>query len=740
MRKLNKKEQTDKQVKLSNKISLIIGGVLLGCFAVLIAVTSLYSGNVVKNLVNSQFDSIAMQNGDIVQDIMNTATEQGEILQYSYETAIKEYNNRTAANGNDNTKKSRLYGNDMTLGQHYTEGILLNSIWSAAANKNVMGVGIMFEPFSMVDGMQSYYMYATNESAKSRTAIHDMTYNEYSQKDYYRSVVESKNAFYSKPYTDRDSGATCITASYPLMNNGKFVGIVMIDLNIDNFSKVYSSHPDFKSMFVDVFTEDSTITYSSFSNGLIGQKLSELLGSDYNKIVAEMGKGKAFSITTSANVSDKTKICRFYDPVQVGENTWWSSTALKASDLNSTSIKLVALMTVMAVISLLVLVLLIGMIIKKTLKPIDEIVAAAENIKNGNLDVTLNINSNDEIGMLSRYFAEMADNLKALIADISYCMESMAKGDFTICSNCSEKYTGDFQTILNAIKDIGKNLTSTLSELNASANQVTMGSGQIASAAQGMAQGATEQAASVEELSTTMHNISEKIKQNAENAKMVSKIAQETGADMMQGNQHMQELISAMDEIGTTSNEISKVIKLIDDIAFQTNILALNAAVEAARAGSAGKGFAVVADEVRNLAGKSTDAVKSTIELIENTLQAIEKGTAITTETASALESVVEKASIVETKVVEMAIASEEQSNSVSQVMGGMEQISAVVQNNSATAEESAATSEELSGQAAMLNALVGRFRYNEHQDETYTDIPQAVSDINSYQTDYEKY
>ena len=395
------------------------------------------------------------------------------------------------------------------------------------------------------------------------------------------------------------------------------------------------------------------------------------------------------------------------------------------------------------VIAIAVILVVVAIALKRSLAPINQLVIAAHEIMHGKLDIKMDIKSQDELGMLSHDFVEMADNLKALIADISYCLSSMAKGDFTIYSGCSEKYTGDFQTILNSMKEIKGNLTHTLAELHASANQVNMGSAQISSAAQGMAQGATEQAASVEELSATMQTISEKVAQNADNAKIASQLSQEAGSDVIQSNQHMQELISAMDEISSSSKEISKVIKIIDDIAFQTNILALNAAVEAARAGTAGKGFAVVADEVRNLAAKSAEAVKSTSELIENTIQAIQKGTDITAQTAQALESVVEKTGTVETKVQEMASASEEQANSIAQVMDGMEQISAVVQNNSATAEESAATSEELSGQATMLNALVERFRYDEQQDNVHTDTlheKECVPNEYNYQTGSGKY
>lgn len=264
---------------------------------------------------------------------------------------------------------------------------------------------------------------------------------------------------------------------------------------------------------------------------------------------------------------------------------------------------------------------------------------------------------------------------------------------------------------LIAMRDINGRLSSTLSQINQAANQVSAGSDQVSSGAQALSQGATEQASSVEELAATITDISGQVKSNAESALNAKEKSEMAGTEIAASNQKMQELIAAMEEISKSSQEIGKVIKTIEDIAFQTNILALNAAVEAARAGAAGKGFAVVADEVRNLASKSADAAKSTTALIEGAITAVSNGTQLVDVTAKSLLSVVTGTQEVASIVNDISTASAEQASSIAQVTQGIDQISSVVQTNSATAEESAAASEELSGQAQMLNNLVGQFK-----------------------------
>ncbi len=366
------------------------------------------------------------------------------------------------------------------------------------------------------------------------------------------------------------------------------------------------------------------------------------------------------------------------------------------------------LLSAVSVLSLLVIIALCVYIVRGLTRPIKELEDAANRMANGQLDVQLRYTSRDELGGLANSMRSMMTTLWGYVGNISEILGRMAQGDMT--ARVELDYAGDFAPIKAALEQILASLNDTLAQIDQASEQVAGGSSQVASGAQALSQGAAEQAGSLEELSATVAEISTQIKQNAQAAQQSNRMALEAGEVVGRVDEHMTRLVSAMDDIAKSADQIERIIKTIDDIAFQTNILALNAAVEAARAGAAGKGFAVVADEVRSLAAKSAEAAKNTGALIEGSVSTVKNGNLIVGETARALVDVKEKAQNTILLVDEIAKASNEQANAVVQITQGIEQISTVVQTNSATAEESAAASEELNSQAQVLKELVGRF------------------------------
>ena len=383
--------------------------------------------------------------------------------------------------------------------------------------------------------------------------------------------------------------------------------------------------------------------------------------------------------------------------------------------LANTKTKQIIFQLILQVITILLAVSMITALIQLLNKPIKEINQAMQKVSEGKFkDVNINYESQDELGLLANNVKEVMDNLQYIIADLDYGLGGISHGDLTVKCEKPEIYVGELASIRDAVLRTIVGLTKTVSNINNVSAQVSAGSTQVAGGAQQLSQGAAEQANSVEELSSAIDEVAVHVNENANRAKDAKDGTIRTNENVNNSNQQMNEMVDAMNVIIAKSEETGKIVKAIEDIAFQTNILALNAAVEAARAGEAGKGFAVVADEVRVLAQKSSEAAKNTTILIEETIDAIDKGKIIADETANGMRLIVDDVSKVTEIVTEIAEASETQAEQVNQITSGMEQISNVIQITSATAEESAATSEELSGQAQFLEELVVQFHINE--------------------------
>jgi len=330
----------------------------------------------------------------------------------------------------------------------------------------------------------------------------------------------------------------------------------------------------------------------------------------------------------------------------------------------------------------------------------------------------------DEIGQTIGSTATFVNH----VTTIANSLKTISAGDLTV----DVKLLSNNDTMGVSMKNMLENLNTMFGNIQSSTGQVSAGSKQVADGAQALAQGATEQAASIEELSSSIAEIAESTKTNATTADKTARLSVSIKENAEKGSRQMDDMIVAVKEINDASQSISKIIKTIDDIAFQTNILALNAAVEAARAGQHGKGFAVVAEEVRNLASKSAEAAKDTGNMIQNSMEKAELGSRIAGETATSLKEIVSGINESSQLVGEIAKASESQSLGISQINTGIDQVAQVVQQNSATAQESAAASEEMSSQSTMLEELISQFKLKDSAQQ-YRGLPAAAKPSKSF-------
>ena len=541
--------------------------------------------------------------------------------------------------------------------------------------------------------------------------------NDYSDREYFQRAMQGES-YVATPIISRVTGKPIISVVAPVYDGGTvgnaIVGVVVF-LPEENFLNDILASIDIsdgnQSYMID--QDGNTIADSEDPTKVLNENVEELAKSDKSLVEraahhAEMRAGKTG--VGEFPHKDHNDVLS-YAPID-GTDGWSLALAVPDTDFMGT----VYTATVIVVI-IIILVIIIGVIVAIRLassigKPIQLCTERIDELAKGNLtDAVTIVNTNDEIGRLTKSTAAIVENIRNVIGDMGYLLSEMASGNLDVRSRNYDYYIGDYKAMIESAREIARGVSSALSQIGAASNQVSAGSEQVSSGAQSLAQGATEQASAVEELSATISDISQESQNTAERAEIAKTRSNETGALVQASNDYINNLDSTMDGISVSSQEIGKIIATIENIAFQTNILALNAAVEAARAGQAGKGFAVVADEVRNLASKSDQAAKDTKQLIEKSIMAVDEGVEMMGKVKTNMAQVMESTGDAVSRMVEVADAVARQNEAIMQVTQGIDQISSVVQTNSATAEESAAASEELSGQAEMLKNLVASFK-----------------------------
>ncbi len=485
----------------------------------------------------------------------------------------------------------------------------------------------------------------------------------------------------------------------------------------DAIAAVVEQHEENKIMFEEYFaeventivSEDGRKTYDEIESMLDAYWILD-------KQIIDLGATTDRELCRQAQDLALNELAAQYNDIYTRLEELLSVKVHEGNDLSSTLqfLSLILLVVIIAVIIVgMVVSTKIGRSIAKGIaQPLIELGSRLSTLAAGDFSAPFPVvDTEDEVAVMVREAREMSDKLNEIINDISYVLGEMADGNYAVTSSMLDRYTGDFEKLVDAMRGLRNQMTATLRSIGEASNQVSAGASNLAESAQNLAEGATDQAGAVEELQATIVNITETMERSAEDAEESYVQTQKYADEADNSREGMNTVVAAMKKIDDTSKKIGNIISEIESIASQTNLLSLNASIEAARAGEAGRGFAVVADQIRQLAEQSAKAAVDTRELIEGSLQEIEGGNRAVESASSSIEIVVDGIKQIAEVSKKLSIMIGDQNETMRQAEQGVSQISEVVQNNSATAEETSATSQELSAQAVTLDELVSQFK-----------------------------
>ena len=684
---------------LSGRISLSLGIIMLFLFALMTAFILAVASAAFNKKNEQNMNALSNLNASRVNKITVNTSNTMKSLAESFVNFHKEDGGDSALSGKSKLEEAT---GALTVSEAEEEYYLMKTMQGFAKNNlGIVSQALLLEPDAFSKENSNYSLRYDTDGDKFSM----VPYEVYGTQDFYKQAQESKVASATLPMENADTGKASFYMTVPILDGDRFLGIVTTEISTEVFNELDMSTLGYENVFFDVLDNQNNFVYSNNPDAK-GKNLGDLIGQKYSDMLVEKMQTKEAFFQRDSQV-------RYYVPLQIEGVDWWVQTAMTIPHFDQEKNQLLFALILSEVIIFILVQIINFLRISNALKPLKKISEAGKEVAGGNFDVEIHYPQQDEIGELSRSISEVIGRSKKIVFDLRDRLDAMAGGNFTENLE-SEEYVGDYAPLLESLKHIQEDMNRTLQEVHASSVQVLSSAEQVNTGAQSLSQGATEQASSIEELSANMQDISQSIQASTKTAGDAYKLQGEAGVAVLQSNEKMEEMRKAMDDITAKSNEISKIIKTIDDIAFQTNILSLNAAIEAARAGAAGKGFAVVADEVGNLAQKSAKAAQNTGLLIEETIEAVEKGAKITEETAESLNSVSKSTEEVNTLIEKISAASSKDLEGITSLNQGLQQISSVVQANSATAEQSAAASEELTGQANKMNELVERFQLKE--------------------------
>ena len=675
-------------------LPIVIAFILLG------GTLTVYMNNISITDGNTNMLSSAKQTAESVDSVLGLIEAKVNLL---------------AMSGNILADEGKIIAKDKDYFQTYEKEMNTVVIKATEDIPGLVASYIRYDPFLTYGTSGTFFTDADNDGKPEAVTPTDLAAYDPSDMEHvgwFYTPLKNKKATWMEPYFNANINKTIISYVSPVyLQSGKDFGVLGVDFDFAYLNKLLDEHQKFheKECFL-LNAEGKILFHPDYTEG---ENFGEILGGKYKKVLAEiLNKEEGYVNEGSA----KNAVLLGYHALSNG----WKIVITPSHKAIYGDIEILKKTLFIFISVYLLFMLALSVILgNRQARPILSLTKSVKKLSEGSLDEEIKVRSKNEIGALAKGLRQLVGQLKEYrlyIQEITDSLNEMQDGNLDI--RLKNEYTGEFTKIKVALLDLSDKLTGLIGNIRISSDQVSSSAENVSAGAQNLTRGSMEQASSIEELSATINDISDRIRKNAENAAKANQAAATGQEEILKSDGQMQDMKASMNRINEKSAEISKIIKTIDDIAFQTNILALNAAIEAARAGEAGKGFAVVADEVRNLAQKSAEAAKDTTVLIDDTVKAVEQGSRLADSTAKSLHEVVNGQKELSILISEIASASDEQANAVSQVTTGIDQISSVVQTNSATAEESSASSSELNDQARNLREQISRFRLRRLEED----------------------
>ncbi|ONI42148.1 hypothetical protein AN639_12220 [Candidatus Epulonipiscium fishelsonii] len=694
-----------KNANLVTKLSTSIGIIVISILATVSSIVAIQIYSNSKLLTDSLFNTKAQSSAQAVQNSIDNASETLIDLKNQIE---KEYGNLRSAQETD-LNLSIPYGVPLSKVNLELEEYFLNTSWAELSkDENMVGIGVYFEPYAFDPNIEIYALEIHKAYASTHRVAGLHNYNEYDGFIYYDMSKDTGKPYMSNPTTN-PAGDFLVYLSYPITYKGEVKGVVSMGILAEEFNITGLYEENYPTASLSIYSDDGSVIFDTSNYDRISENLFTNFDAKYkNEWIDKIALKQPFHMSVSF---EGTKYERFAYPISVAEKTWWINIKVETADYNKDTKFIAIVISISSIIALTLVMVVTRKLLKTYLHPINQLLDGSNKMLLGDFNISMKSNSTDEIGILSNTFMEMSSSLKSIILDIENILSNMANGDFSNVAAIQANYVGAFSPIKVSLIEINKNLSATIGKIIKSAGEVNAAATDIAKGATDLAKGATDQSHILQGFVKITDQMNNEINVAVDRVQYSAQISDEAKIKANEGNLEMKKMLDAMQDIYTSSQTISIVLKTIEDIASQTNLLALNATIEAARAGESGKGFVVVANEIRALANRSSETVKEIEDIIKQSIQSANRGQDMANNTAQSLLTIIETietSAIISKEVLELTVNQKDNINSLAQ---GIRQISTVVELNATTSQESAALSQELAAQADFLRGMIEAFK-----------------------------